>query len=71
MSRWFNIASPCQVDKHYMLSPTSRLPDLSLLIEQESYFFEIINYELRLDEAHPSGENLYLIFSTCLGASIS
>ncbi|MBF2017283.1 MAG: AAA-like domain-containing protein [Rivularia sp. T60_A2020_040] len=38
MSRWFNIAGPCQADKHYMLSPTSRLPDLSLLIEQESYF---------------------------------
>ncbi|NJO28061.1 MAG: ATP-binding protein [Richelia sp. SL_2_1] len=38
MSRWFNIAGPCQTDKHYMLSPTSRLPDLSRLIEQESYF---------------------------------
>jgi type II secretory pathway predicted ATPase ExeA len=38
MSRWFNIAGPCKLDKHYTLSATSRLPDLSMLIEQESYF---------------------------------
>ncbi len=38
MSRWFNIAGPCRADKHYMLPPTSRLPDLDTLIEQESYF---------------------------------
>ena len=38
MSRWFNTAGPCQADIHYMLSPTSRLPDLELLIEQRSYF---------------------------------
>ncbi|MDF5731437.1 MAG: AAA family ATPase [Rhizonema sp. PD38] len=38
MSRWFNTARPCQADIHYMLSPTSRLPDLELLIEQRSYF---------------------------------
>ena len=38
MSRWFNTAGPCKQDKHYMLSPTSRLPDLETLMEQESYF---------------------------------
>ncbi len=38
MSRWFNIAGPCKVQKHYMLPPTSRLPDLESLIAQESYF---------------------------------
>jgi type II secretory pathway predicted ATPase ExeA len=38
MSRWFNTAGPCQANKHYMLSPTSRLPDLERLIAQESYF---------------------------------
>ena len=38
MSRWFNTAGPCKPDKHYMLPPTSRLPDLETLIEQESYF---------------------------------
>ncbi|BAZ00055.1 hypothetical protein NIES37_40380 [Tolypothrix tenuis PCC 7101] len=38
MSRWFNTAGPCNPDKHYMLSATSRLPDLEVLIEQESYF---------------------------------
>ncbi|MEY3403953.1 MAG: hypothetical protein RLZZ86_3575, partial [Cyanobacteriota bacterium] len=38
MSRWFNIAGPCKLEKHYTISATSRLPDLSMLIEQESYF---------------------------------
>ncbi len=38
MSRWFNIAGPCKPEKHYTLPATSRLPDLSMLIEQESYF---------------------------------
>ncbi|MDZ7963228.1 MAG: ATP-binding protein [Aulosira sp. DedQUE10] len=38
MSRWFNIAGPCKADKHYTLSATSRLPNLSVMIEQESYF---------------------------------
>ncbi|WP_242032765.1 ATP-binding protein [Oscillatoria sp. FACHB-1406] len=38
MPRWFNIAGPCKPEKHYMLPPTSRLPDLETLIEQESYF---------------------------------
>ncbi|MEH2110443.1 ATP-binding protein [Nostoc sp.] len=38
MSRWFNIAGPCKADKHYTLSATSRLRDLPVLIEQESYF---------------------------------
>ncbi len=38
MSRWFNIAGPCQSDIHYMLSATARLPDLEQIIEQRSYF---------------------------------
>ncbi|TAF09321.1 MAG: ATP-binding protein [Nostocales cyanobacterium] len=38
MSRWFNIAGPCNPAKNYTISATSRLPDLSILIEQESYF---------------------------------
>ncbi|BAZ89019.1 hypothetical protein NIES932_04870 [Raphidiopsis curvata NIES-932] len=38
VTRWFNIAGPCKDNIHYMLSPTSRLPDLSMLIEQQSYF---------------------------------
>ena len=38
MTRWFNIAGTCNPKKNYTLSTTSRLPDLSMLIEQESYF---------------------------------
>ncbi|BAZ10562.1 hypothetical protein NIES4071_23850 [Calothrix sp. NIES-4071] len=38
MARWFEIAGPCQLDKHYMLPPTMRLPNLSRFFEQESYF---------------------------------
>ena len=38
MARWFNISGPCEPSKHYMLPPTVRLPSLSRLIQQESYF---------------------------------
>ncbi|MGJ0607630.1 AAA-like domain-containing protein [Cylindrospermopsis raciborskii] len=38
INRWFNIAGPCNPKKNYTISTTSRLPDLSTLIEQESYF---------------------------------
>ena len=38
MSCWFNTAGPCQSGKHYMLSPTARLPNIMRLIEQEGYF---------------------------------
>ncbi len=42
MSRWFNIADPCQEDIHYMLSPIKRLPDLEDLIQQRiSQFSQI------------------------------
>ncbi|MBW4669019.1 MAG: hypothetical protein KME60_16735 [Cyanomargarita calcarea GSE-NOS-MK-12-04C] len=32
MSRWFNTAGPCKADIHYMLSATSRLPNLEQVI---------------------------------------
>jgi hypothetical protein len=38
MARWFNISGPCRPEKHYMLNATSRLPNLTRLIRQESYF---------------------------------
>jgi type II secretory pathway predicted ATPase ExeA len=38
MSRWFNTAGPCEDDIHYMISPTTRLPNLMRLISQRSYF---------------------------------
>ncbi|RUT08372.1 hypothetical protein DSM106972_015400 [Dulcicalothrix desertica PCC 7102] len=38
MRRWFNTTGHCQADIHYMLSPSSRLPDLKQLIEQRNYF---------------------------------
>ncbi|MBW4512824.1 MAG: ATP-binding protein [Scytonematopsis contorta HA4267-MV1] len=38
MPRWFNISGPCRPEKHYMLSATVRLPNLTRLIQQESYF---------------------------------
>jgi hypothetical protein len=36
--RHFNTAGPCRVDIHYMLPPLERLPQLTDLIEQQSYF---------------------------------
>ncbi|MFN9175146.1 MAG: ATP-binding protein [Synechocystis sp.] len=38
MPKWFNTAGPCKADIHYMLSPTARLPELRLLIDQQNYF---------------------------------
>ena len=38
MQKWFNTASPCQADIHYMLSATERLPEIKQLIAQENYF---------------------------------
>ncbi len=38
MPRWFNTAGPCKADIHYMLPPTIRLPNLHLVIAQQSYF---------------------------------
>jgi type II secretory pathway predicted ATPase ExeA len=37
MPRWFNTAGPCQPDIHYMLPPTTRLPDIVRLIDQRNY----------------------------------
>jgi len=38
MNRWFNVAGPCNPADHYMLSATARLPDVTRLIAQKSYF---------------------------------
>ena len=38
MQRWFNTASPCQADIHYMLPSTVRLPEIVNLIAQRNYF---------------------------------
>lgn len=38
MTRWFNVAGPCNPTDHYMLSATARLPDVMRLIAQKSYF---------------------------------
>jgi hypothetical protein len=38
MTKWFNTAGPCQLDIHYTLSTSERLPELRRLIEQRNYF---------------------------------
>jgi hypothetical protein len=38
MTRSFNTAGPCRPNRHYMLSPTQRLPEVNQLIDQENYF---------------------------------
>ncbi len=38
MPKWFNTASPCKPDIHYMLSATDRLSEIKQLIAQENYF---------------------------------
>lgn len=36
--RTFNISGPCNPEKHYMVPPESRTPDLSPLLVKEAYF---------------------------------
>ncbi|MCK6506278.1 ATP-binding protein [Myxococcota bacterium] len=36
--RFFNTTGPCRPDKHYMLPPQRRLPELRRLIAEEQYF---------------------------------
>ncbi|MFZ4666810.1 MAG: AAA-like domain-containing protein [Prochlorotrichaceae cyanobacterium] len=38
MPKHFNTAGPCKADIHYMLRPTTRLPELVALIKQQNYF---------------------------------
>jgi type II secretory pathway predicted ATPase ExeA len=38
MSRFFNVAGPCDAREHYMLGPEARIPDLLPLIERKQYF---------------------------------
>ncbi len=36
--RFFNTTGPCSPDKHYMLPPERRLPEVPALLDRESYF---------------------------------
>lgn len=38
MTRFFNTAGPCRPDIHFVLPPMRRLPEVSELIERQSYF---------------------------------
>ncbi|MBM4364571.1 MAG: ATP-binding protein [Deltaproteobacteria bacterium] len=38
MRRFFNTTGPCDPERHYMLPPESRLPDLLPLVERAQYF---------------------------------
>jgi len=38
VARFFNIAGPCNPERHYMLPAEARLPDLLGLVEQDQYF---------------------------------
>jgi len=38
MGKFFNIAGPCNPERHYMLPATARVPDVVRLIEDEAYF---------------------------------
>ena len=38
MEKYFNIAGPCNPERHYMLPALDRLPDIRRLVNQEQYF---------------------------------
>jgi len=52
MTRYFNIAGPCNREKHYMLDASSRLKGVEQLIDMEQYFV--------IHAARQSGKTTYL-----------
>ena len=38
MTRFFNIAGPCNPADHYIISTTDRLPEVERLVDQKAYF---------------------------------
>ena len=38
MPKFFNTAGPCEPERHYMLPPERRLPEVRKLLDQAYYF---------------------------------
>jgi len=53
MKKYFNIAGPCNIEKHYMIDAGKRIQDVFQLIEQEQYFV--------IHAARQSGKTTYLL----------
>ena len=52
MARYFNVAGPCNREKHYMIDASSRLKGVEELIDMEQYFV--------IHAARQSGKTTYL-----------
>ncbi|MDR0866135.1 MAG: AAA-like domain-containing protein, partial [Candidatus Symbiothrix sp.] len=53
MARYFNVAGPCNEEKHYMIDASSRLKGITELIDQEQYFV--------IHAARQSGKTTFLL----------
>ena len=50
--RYFNVAGPCNKEKHYIIEPSTRLKGVEQLIDMEQYFV--------IHAARQSGKTTYL-----------
>ena len=71
MDRIFNIAGPCNPERHYMLPATERVPDVMRLIEDMSYFVvhaqrqcgKTTAFRTLVDDINAKGERLAMYCS--------
>ena len=71
MGKFFNIAGPCNPERHYMLSATARVPNVMRLIEDEAYFVvhaqrqcgKTTAFRTLVDDINAKGERLAMYCS--------
>ena len=71
MGKFFNIAGPCNPERHYMLPATERVPDVMRLIEDEAYFVvhaqrqcgKTTAFRALVDDINAKGERLAMYCS--------
>ena len=71
MGKFFNIAGPCNRERHYMLPATARVPNVMRLIEDEAYFVvhaqrqcgKTTAFRALVDDINAKGERLAMYCS--------
>ena len=71
MGKFFNIAGPCNRERHYMLPATARVPEVMRLIEDEAYFVvhaqrqcgKTTAFRALVDDINAKGERLAMYCS--------
>ena len=71
MGKIFNIAGPCNPDRHYMLPASARLPEVMRLVDDQAYFVvhaprqcgKTTSFQALADEINAKGERVALYCS--------